>query len=276
MEARSAPIPPRGDTARHRRETHTPLLWRGHGIYPISTGEGCVFVRLHSLKRVMCIPIQYPYTHMASTTPCRALYIGAGTDILPLLLFPTIHEWIYMDSQPRSEWGILPSTTSTTFLPLLHSLLQASKWVQQTSKDADKEPKDALVYQNPITNQRLTYFINTACPEELTEEHRRLFSTADTLVLIGHDPAFLDMLPLRIHLITNLHTTYDRNLPDRMIAFLAAHPDRIASIVQIRETRPYDHWENILPPMEHMSVVSLSTWEELESNLYKQQLYQMT
>jgi hypothetical protein len=206
-----------------------------------------------------------------------AVYIGAGTDILPLLLVPSIREWIYMDSQPRSEWGTLPSTPSTTFLPLLHSLLRDSGWTPKEPKDADKGPKDRIVYQS-VTNQRLTYFINTACPEELTEEHRRLFSTADTLVLIGHDPAFLDMLPSSIHLITNLHTTYDRTLcaPDRMIAFLAAHPDRIASIVQIRETRPYDHWENTLPSMEHMSIVSLSTWEELESNLYKQQLYHMT
>jgi hypothetical protein len=208
-----------------------------------------------------------------------AVYIGAGTDILPLLLFPTIREWIYMDSLPRSEWGTLPSTPSTTFLPLLHSLLQASGWVQQTPKepkDAAKEPKDRIVYQS-ATKQRLTYFINTACPEELTEEHRRLFATADTLVLIGHDPVILDMLP-RIHLITNLHTTYDRTLcdPDRMKAYLAAHPDRIKSIVQIRETHPYEHWEDTLPSMEHMSIISLSTWEELESNHYKQQLYHMT
>ena len=182
-----------------------------------------------------------------------------------------------MDSLPRSEWGTLPSTPSTTFLPLLHSLLQASGWDKEP-KDADKEPKDRLVYQNPITKQRLTYFINTACPEELTEEHRRIFATADTLVLIGHDPAFLDMLPPHIHLITNLHTTYHRTLcdPDRMIAHLATHPDRIASIVQIRETQPYEHWEDTLPSMEHMSIVPLSTWEELESNLYKQKLYHMT
>jgi hypothetical protein len=220
-----------------------------------------------------------------------AVYVGAGTDILPLLLFPTIREWIYMDSLPRSEWGTLPSTPSTTFLPLLHSLLQASGWDKEPKaadkepkaadkepKAADKEPKDRLVYQNPATKQRLTYFINTACPEELTEEHRRLFATADTLVLIGHDPVILDMLPPHIHLITNLHTTYHRTLcdPDRMKAHLAAHPDRIASLVQIRETQPYEHWTDTLPPMEHMSVVSLSTWEELESAFYKQQLYHMT
>ena len=160
----------------------------------------------------------------------KAVYVGTGTDILPLLLFPSIQEWIYMDSLPRSEWGTLPSTPSTTFLPLLHSLLQASGWIKEPKddgkepkddgkepKDAAKEPKDRLVYQS-ATKQRLTYFINTACPEELTEEHRRLFATADTLVLIGHDPAFLDMLPPHIRLITNLHTTYDRTLcdPDRM------------------------------------------------------------
>ena len=209
----------------------------------------------------------------------KAIYVGAGTDILPLLLFPTIREWIYMDSLPRSEWGTLPSTPSTTFLPLLHSLLRDNGWIQQTPKEpnAAKEPKDRIVYQNPITKQRLTYFINTACPEELTEDHRRLFATADTLVLIGHDPVILDMLP-HIHLITNLHTTYDRTLcdPDRMKAYLATHPDRIKSIVQIREIHPYEHWEDTLPSMEHMSLVSLSTWEELESNHYKQKLYHMT
>ena len=211
----------------------------------------------------------------------KAVYIGAGTDILPLLLFPTIREWIYMDSLPRSEWGILESTPSLTFLPLLHRLLQGSGWVQQNARKeptADREPKDRLVYQNPTTKQRLTYFINTACPEELTEEHRRLFAKADTLVLIGHDPVLLDMLPLHIHLITNLHTTYHRTLcdPDRMKAHLATHPDRIRSIVQIRETRPYEHWTDTLPPLEHMSTVSLTTWEELESDLYKQQLYPIT
>ena len=213
-----------------------------------------------------------------------AVYVGAGTDILPLLLFPNIREWIYMDSLPRSEWGTLPSTPSTTFLPLLHSLLQANGWRKEPKdadkepKDADKEPKDRIVYQNPTTKQRLTYFINTACPEELTEEHRRLFATADTLVLIGHDPVLLDMLP-RIHLITNLHTTYHRTLcdPDRMKAYLAAHPDCIASLVQIRETQPYEHWTDTVPPREHMSIVSLATWEDLEASaLYKQQLYHMT
>ena len=208
----------------------------------------------------------------------KAIYIGAGTDILPLLLFPTIREWIYMDSLPRSEWGTLPSTPSLTFLPLLHGLLQANGWIKE-SKDNVKESKDALFYQNPTTKQRLTYFINTACPEELTEEHHRLFTTADTLVLIGHDPVLLDMLPPRIHLITNLHTMYDRALcfPGHMITHVAAHPERIQSLVQIRETQPYEHWTDTVPPLEYMSVVSLSTWEELEASaLYKQQLYRMT
>ena len=161
---------------------------------------------------------------------------------------------------------------------LVTSAIIVTLYTKFFPKAADKEPKDALVYQNPTTKQRLTYFINTACPEELTEEHRRLLSTADTLVLIGHDPVLLDMLP-HIHLITNLHTTYHRTLcdPDRMKAYLATHPDRIASLVQIRETQAYEHWTDTVPPREHMNVVSLATWEELEASaLYKQQLYHMT
>lgn len=204
-----------------------------------------------------------------------AVYVGAGTDILPLLLFPTIREWIYIDSQPRSEWGALEGTPSLTFLPQLHALLQANGWVREP-KDTD----DALTYQNPITHQRLTYWINCAFPEHLTDTQRARLATVDTLVLIGHDPvSLLEMLPPRLHLITNLHTIYDRTVcfPDRTITRLAAHPDRIASLVQIRETRPYEHWTDALPSMEYMHIVPLRTWEELEaSDLHKQQLYPMT
>ena len=34
-----------------------------------------------------------------------AFYPGAGLDIFPLIMFRNIKKWIYMDSQPRSEFG---------------------------------------------------------------------------------------------------------------------------------------------------------------------------
>ena len=35
----------------------------------------------------------------------KAIYVGAGTDILPLLCYPNIKKWIYIDSQPNNEFG---------------------------------------------------------------------------------------------------------------------------------------------------------------------------
>ena len=34
-----------------------------------------------------------------------AFYPGAGTDIVPPIVFRSIKHWTYMDSQPRSEFG---------------------------------------------------------------------------------------------------------------------------------------------------------------------------
>jgi hypothetical protein len=34
-----------------------------------------------------------------------AFYPGAGIDIFPLIMFRSIKKWIYMDSQPKSEFG---------------------------------------------------------------------------------------------------------------------------------------------------------------------------
>ena len=35
----------------------------------------------------------------------KAIYIGAGEDIRPLICYPEIKNWIYIDSQPNNEFG---------------------------------------------------------------------------------------------------------------------------------------------------------------------------
>ena len=34
-----------------------------------------------------------------------AFYPGAGTDVVPIVMFPYITSWLLLDSQPKSEFG---------------------------------------------------------------------------------------------------------------------------------------------------------------------------
>jgi hypothetical protein len=106
-----------------------------------------------------------------------AFYPGSGTDIRPPVLFRNIKNWIYMDSQPNSEFGNqMGLGYRTKFIPKMLSIMI------QNGFELQSVDGDTYTFFNPVYDQKIIYETNTVFPEDLRYRHRE----CDTLVLIGY------------------------------------------------------------------------------------------
>ena len=132
-----------------------------------------------------------------------AFYPGAGTDIVPPIIFRTIKKWIYMDSQPRSEFGndFYKGFSRPRFIPTLITVMHQNGFELQTTEE------DVFTFYNPIHEQTIRYETNAVFPQALQSYHR----ACDTLVLCGYEltnppPDFITSYS---HIITDSNTFHD-------------------------------------------------------------------
>jgi hypothetical protein len=130
----------------------------------------------------------------------KAVYIGAGTDCIPLLMLDDIQEFIYIDCQPQTEYGTMEYESGRfyrpAFLPELCHILQALHFEPVKRSSSYFEYKSA-------TGQVLKYYLSTAFPEMLNAEIKAEIESSDALILSGFDPhkCILSLMP-------NLKTIY--------------------------------------------------------------------
>lgn len=130
----------------------------------------------------------------------KAVYIGAGTDCIPLLMLNDIQEFIYIDSQPQTEYGTMEYESGhfyrPAFLPELCHILQSLEFEPVKRSSSYFEYKSA-------TRQVLKYYLSTAFPEMLNAEIKAHLESSDALILSGFDPhkCILSLMP-------NLKTIY--------------------------------------------------------------------
>jgi hypothetical protein len=106
-----------------------------------------------------------------------AFYPGAGTDLAPPILFPTIKTWYYLDSQPRSEYGAYPILARPTFIKRLDQTMM------QCDFELSNVKGDLRTYYSPSTQQTIYYETNTNFPEDWNLTRHK----ANTLILCGYD-----------------------------------------------------------------------------------------
>ena len=105
-----------------------------------------------------------------------AFYPGAGTDIVPVILFRSIKNWLYMDSQPNSEFG--EGVYKTSFIPTLLTIMLQNEFELKAING------DTYIFYNREHSQTINYETNTLFPDDLKSKHRE----CQTLVLIGGYP----------------------------------------------------------------------------------------
>jgi hypothetical protein len=156
-----------------------------------------------------------------------AFYPGAGTDIVPPVLFRNIKNWIYMDSQPKSEFGNEIGTGyRTQFIPKILTIML------QNNFELQSVDSDIYTFYNREYEQKIRYETNTVFPEDLRRRHRE----CDTLVLIGHTllnppPNFVTSYE---HIITD---SMSRSDPDEQSALL------FKNVSLLVVDKDYIYWE---------------------------------
>lgn len=135
------------------------------------------------------------------------VYIGAGSDCIPLIMLNSIQEFIYVDSQPQSEFGTMEFESGffhrRNFLPRLDALLRQIQFIKV------KQTENYLEYSNS-KGQVLKYYINTPFPEMVTEGLKDAMATAENLMIAGFDPdkIVLNLMPRLRNIYCDDSTVY--------------------------------------------------------------------
>jgi hypothetical protein len=200
---------------------------------------------------------------MASLT-----YIGAGLDIIPIIVIPEVNEFIYIDSRPYTQYGHWRPKDTTisfyekSFLPRLNKLMQNNNFT------LTKQEEKYLEYENPA-NQVLKYHINTAFPH-VSDPVRNDISKSEHLVLCGYDPhkSILQLMPHLKYIWMNQHTVYSANDFDSeedknnsTFRMLRSDPGSYQYRL-MKEKTAYEYWEdmNIVPQIkENYDVCEMSS-----------------
>ena len=132
-----------------------------------------------------------------------AFYPGAGTDIVPPIVFRSIKHWTYMDSQPRSEFGnnFYKGFSRPRFIPTLITVMNQNGFELRTTEE------DIFTFYHPIHEQTIRYETNAVFPEALNRNHRK----CDTLVLSGYELTNppRNFIASYSHIITDSNTCHD-------------------------------------------------------------------
>jgi hypothetical protein len=220
----------------------------------------------------------------------KAVYIGAGTDILPALLFLDLKEFIFIDSQPFSEFGthtyhvegenhisihdVLKKDrfdnlfSRPNFLPSLEKVMNQNNFQQSTSTP------DFILYHNLKTKQTIKYYYSCSFPEYLDSNIIQDIKGCNTIIVCGHHPnkVILNYLQSPTYLIGNSRTVY-KTSPDEddyknsLIKSILENSNLISRYFLIKHLEDYEWWESdtLIPSViTKYNIVECSGLEEIE------------
>jgi hypothetical protein len=201
----------------------------------------------------------------------KAIYIGAGIDIVPVLLFDTIDQYIYIDSQPFSEFGtqtyIIKTNTAKhvsrnerffndfsrgNFMENLINVMKQNYFRMVEKND------DFLLFKND--KKTIKYYYSCAFPEHITEEMKDELKDCNVLILIGHDPHknILKYIKLPTTIIASNNTSYRPDLTDvkydrSTFRILNEDKNLINKGYLVKMIKDYDCWDPkcILPSIKN-------------------------
>ena len=114
----------------------------------------------------------------------KGIYIGAGKDIEPVFDYPEVLEWIFLDSQPLSEFG-LDRGDGFERPDFINKIINKFKLFDFNFKKS--EDINIIIFENLDRCQRITYICNTAFPEE-GEKYKDLISNWNYIIIKGFIP----------------------------------------------------------------------------------------
>ena len=197
----------------------------------------------------------------------KAIYIGAGTDIIPVIVLDNITEYILIDSQPCSEYGMYLYENADLFrnyfVPNFEKIMLNNNFILTQKKD------NYLEYKNE-SNKIIKYFISTPFPEKITNEIKKELLNSENLILAGFDPnkVILELMPNLKNIYGVTHTVYDCP-DDEFEDELSMNNSVFRELIKnnhnynynyylIKENRYFEYWidDNIKPSIKNIFEVN--------------------
>lgn len=194
----------------------------------------------------------------------KAIYIGAGDDTRPITRLVGVTEFVHVDSQPYSAFGILQSqqimsngSNGYSRPRFFNRLCECMKDVNMILKTIDQNVID-FVQDDGVTDgdRKVRCYINTAVPEHV-ESLKKEVSTADMLIVAGHDPhiSILDFITKKLLFVGFSDTTFaEDEFPDKSTVMYHLHHPKHAATTQDK----FSTFTYVSPE----SIKTFDTWAE--------------
>jgi hypothetical protein len=216
----------------------------------------------------------------------QAVYIGAGLDLIPVLVCRDIKKFIYIDSQPFSEFGTDVYTKNNNQITAsletrekyeknnlfgrFNFRFRLDKLMKQNNFLLVSETKYCLLFKNDL-NQVIKYHISCAFPEFLTDEIVDDIAQCNTLILCGYHPRkiILALIKEPKIIIGNCRTVYQDcdDEESSIIEYLYNNPYIVEKYLLLKEIKEYEYWEdsNILPSIkDNYESIECKNLEDME------------
>ena len=122
----------------------------------------------------------------------KALYIGSGCDVTPVSFLSHIKDWVYIDCQPFSEFGVRVHKCDKRWCSekcIGYSRPRFISRVRKEMKRIGMKYKKISDNELEFTNetQIVTFFVNTSMPEHIDRVANRI-KDFNHWIVMGHDP----------------------------------------------------------------------------------------
>ncbi len=190
----------------------------------------------------------------------KAVYIGAGLDVTPIVLMGDIDEFIYVDSQPFSEFGVLSYDVNSN---LVTNLLKKDRNINSFSRLSflDKLVKvmnqinfnlteiDDDYYLFQYNNVKVKYYYSHSFPEYMEDNLKEDIQSCNTLIMCGYIPnkKVFELFNHPVKLVINNHTVYtlekdDEDYYDSSIKYIVENPTVIKECWCIVDDEHFEYY----------------------------------
>jgi len=218
----------------------------------------------------------------------NACYIGAGVDLIPVIIYQNIKEFIYIDSQPFSEHGTASYNEITneyisynkkedrhenalsrpTFMSRLFMIMSQIHFKLIESND------NFWLFKN--NDRTVKYYYSCSFPEYIDDNIINDIKKCNTIILCGYDPnkIVFDYLQKPTYLIGNNHTVYKQiEYEDNdvsLIKYLLDNPDKIIKYYMFKEKSNYEYWydETQIPSLiNDYDIIEYHNLQNMQDNI---------
>jgi hypothetical protein len=198
-----------------------------------------------------------------------AIYVGAGIDIIPVLLFRNIGTFIYVDSQPLTEFGSIkfcPEYTRPDF-PKKFAMTIAKCGFRKISVG---DP-NTHVFVHPTRLTTIKYFMSVRFPYVENKELLAAISEANTLICCGYHPSgiLLNMMKCgpKVFIGNNITIYNCEDEPDEfptVLSVIRSNPSIISKFIRFDiPSNNYNYWELLYIEAFHVARFPVSEYKSL-------------